>query len=130
MRFFQLNFLRYIRSKSIRNFAGSIVGIVLIITVILCFYGLVFGDYGLLQILHLRNEQRKLCREIEILRIKEKLLEDYKYRLEKDEFLIEKLARERAGLCKPGEIVFVFKEVVPSTADRASQGLDKWEQYR
>ncbi|MGQ9603544.1 MAG: FtsB family cell division protein [bacterium] len=125
MRFFQLNLLRYIGGKSIRNFARSIVGIVLIITVILCFYGLVFGDYGLLQILHLRNEQRKLCREIEILRIKEKLLEDYKFRLEKDEFLIEKLARERAGLCKPGEIVFVFKEVVPSTADKTSQGLDK-----
>ncbi len=131
----RLNLLRYFRGQSIKDFAHSMLGIVLIITVILCFYGVVFGDYGLLQIFHLRNEQKKLCREIEILKMKQKVLENYKLRLENDEFLIEKLARERAGLCKPGEILFVFQEedasgnLDPFGNLKISQGLDNYRKY-
>lgn len=125
MGFFQSRFLRLVKPETIRNLAHSIIGIILIITVILCFYGVVFGDYGLVRILHLRNEQKKLLREIEILKMKAELLENYKFQLETDRFLIEKLARERAGLCKPNEIIFVFQEP-DSPAIKATQlGLDK-----
>lgn len=125
MGFFRFRFPRFLKPENIKSFAHSILGIVLIITVILCLYGVVFGEYGLVRILHLRNEEKKLCREIEILRMKAKSLENYKWRLETDEFVIEKLARERAGLCKPNEVLFVFQESDSTNIERVAQGLDK-----
>lgn len=89
----------------------------LLVTIGLCVYGVVFGDYGFMRIVELRQERAYLEKQIDLWTMKLKLLETRKDRLENDEFLIEKLIRERLGYYKPGELIFLFPEPDSSQED-------------
>jgi len=70
----------------------------------------IFGDHGLLQLYKLKQERAEIQNHISKLRQNREVLISEKNRLENDLNYIEKLARERYRMAKPGEQVF---KVVP-----------------
>ena len=66
----------------------------------------VFGDHGLLQLYKLKKERSKIQNHISELRKNREGLVKEKARLENDLKYIEKLAREKYRMAKPGEKVF------------------------
>jgi cell division protein FtsB len=77
---------------------------------LVCVIGVVFGEYGLLSIFQLRREGHRLEAAITEARMKQKILEERKAKLENDPFTLEKLARENCGLYRPGEKIFIFQD--------------------
>ena len=84
-------------------------GILLLIgaTLIIIF---IFGDHGLFQLYKLKQERKEVQKHITQLRENRETLIVEKNRLENDLEYIEKLAREKYRMAKPGEKVF---KVVP-----------------
>jgi cell division protein FtsB len=66
----------------------------------------VFGDRGLVQLLHLQSEQRQLERVAFDLQQRNGKLQRRIERLESDDRYIERLARERLGLAKKDELIY------------------------
>ena len=66
----------------------------------------IFGDHGLLQLYKLKRERSKIQNHISELRKDREGLIKEKARLENDLKYIEKLAREKYRMAKPGEKVF------------------------
>ena len=77
----------------------------LLIAVILIFI-FIFGDHGLFQLYTLKKEEKEIQKKIESFREERELLIEEKNRLENDLKYIEKLAREKYKMAKPGEKVF------------------------
>ena len=65
-----------------------------------------FGDHGLLQLYKLKVEKRKIQSNISELRKEREYLISEKNKLENDLKYIEKLAREKYRMAKPGERVY------------------------
>jgi len=70
----------------------------------------IFGDHGLFQLYKLKQERKEVQEHIAQLRENRETLIAEKNRLENDLEYIEKLAREKYRMAKPGEKVF---KVVP-----------------
>ena len=70
------------------------------------FLTFIFGDHGLLQLYKLKKEKTKIQNHIIDLREEKEELVLEKHRLENDLDYIEKLAREKYRMAKPGEKVF------------------------
>ena len=66
----------------------------------------IFGDHGILQLYKLKKEKAKIQNHIIKLREEKEELVLEKHRLENDLDYIEKLAREKYRMAKPGEKVF------------------------
>lgn len=66
----------------------------------------IFGDHGLYQLVRLKSERADIQERITELRTLRQELEAEKTRLETDPDYIEKLAREKYRMAKPGEKVF------------------------
>lgn len=77
----------------------------LLIAIILIFI-FIFGDHGLFQLYKLKKEKKEIQKKIELFRKEQELLIEEKNRLENDLKYIEKLAREKYKMAKPGEKVF------------------------
>ena len=77
----------------------SLIGILMVLTFI-------FGDHGLLQLYKLKKEKKKIQKHITSYREEKEELILEKHRLENDIGYIEKLAREKYRMAKPGEKVF------------------------
>lgn len=101
---------RFLRIKRELGFWTKTTKILFAGVLALCLFGLVLGEYGLLRIIELRKERARLEEEITRSKMKQVLLEERKQKLETDEFTIEKIARERGGMYKPGETIFLFEE--------------------
>ena len=74
----------------------------------------IFGDHGIFQLYKLKRERAEVQAHITLLRKEREQLKSEKARLENDLDYIEKLARERFRMAKPGEKVF---KVVPKNTD-------------
>jgi cell division protein FtsB len=83
---------------------------VFIAVLLVCVIGLIFGEYGLLSILQLRREGTRLEAAITDAKIKQRILEERKDKLENDPLTLETLARKNCGLYKPGEKIFLFQD--------------------
>ena len=83
----------------------------LCITLLIIF---VFGDHGLLQLYKLNRERAKVQAQIAQLRKERERVMVEKNRLENDIQYLEKLARERYRMVKPGEKVY---KVIPEKKD-------------
>jgi len=66
----------------------------------------VVGDHGLLHLRRLQAEQHSLDQTAVQMQQRNQALGERIQRLQSDERYIERLARERLGLVKPGEIVY------------------------
>ena len=74
----------------------------------------IFGDHGLLQLYKLERERAKVQDQIAQLRKERERVMVEKNRLENDIQYLEKLARERYRMVKPGEKVY---KVIPEKKD-------------
>lgn len=70
---------------------------------------LTFGEHGLWRMWRLKRKERELKKEVAEIEARRKVLEEEMKRLrEGDPKLIEKLARERYGMVKPGEKIYII----------------------
>jgi cell division protein FtsB len=90
--------------------------IVFVATVIIV-DGLV-GDRGLLAMLRARQEYDQLAETIARLRAENARLREEAHRLATDPAAIEEIARRQLGLIKPGEKVFIIKDVLSPNPDK------------
>lgn len=80
------------------------------ITVVLVVDALV-GDKGLLETMRARKQYAEVAASLESLRQENDRLRDQIHRLTDDPAAIESVARQELGLVRPGELVFVVKDV-------------------
>ena len=66
----------------------------------------VFGDHGLLKLYNIKNERKIIQKKIAQLREEKEILKNEKNRIENDLDYIEKIAREKYKMVKPGEKIF------------------------
>ena len=71
-----------------------------------CIYLLLFGDRGLINLWSLKKEKLEIQNQINDLRNQIDMLEKEEEKLKFDEKYIEKIAREKFKMVKPGERVF------------------------
>ena len=80
---------------------------ILMVTIILgCISLLIFSDRGLINLWSLKKEKQQIQNEINDLRNQIAMLEKEEEKLKFDEKYIEKIAREKFKMVKPGERVF------------------------
>ena len=78
------------------------------------------GDKGLLAMMKARQEYRALEGSLEHARAENARLRDQARRLREDPSAIEEIARRELGLVKPGEKLFIVKDVQPPDAHRGN----------
>ena len=71
------------------------------------------GDKGLLAMIQARQEFRALEQSLAEVRSENARLRDEARRLREDPQAVEDLARRELGLMKPGEKLFIIKDVAP-----------------
>tara|TARA_X000000368_G_C22865512_1_gene638494 strand:- start:311 stop:655 length:345 start_codon:yes stop_codon:yes gene_type:complete len=96
--------------KHIANVQKSFLRGVILLFVAALLIIFVFGDHGLFQLYKLKKERAEIQLYISQLRRDRETLSNEKNRLENDFKYIEKLAREKYRMAKPGEKVF---KVIP-----------------
>jgi cell division protein FtsB len=72
--------------------------------------GSVFGDRGILNLMHKRQEVEELRVELETLRAENARLASEVVALRSSPRAVERLAREQLGLARPDETVFLIRE--------------------
>ena len=72
------------------------------------------GERGLLAMLRARHQYDELSATIARQRAENARLRDQARRLREDPTAIEEIARRELGLIKPGEVVFIVKDVPPA----------------
>ena len=71
------------------------------------------GEKGLLALLEARRDYSALERSLERAREENAALRELARRLREDPSAIEEQARRQLGLIKPGEVLFIVKDVTP-----------------
>jgi cell division protein FtsB len=84
----------------------TITNLLMVIVVIGCISLLLFSDRGLINLWSLKKEKLEIQNEINDLRSQIAMLEKEEEKLKFDEKYIEKIAREKFKMVKPGERVF------------------------
>ena len=84
----------------------SLTNILMVIIVSGCIILVLFSDRGLISLWSLKNDKLEIQNEINTLRNQIALLEKEEEKLQFDEKYIEKIAREKFKMVKPGERVF------------------------
>jgi cell division protein FtsB len=78
------------------------------------------GEKGLLEMVKKRQEYRALEQTLGHTRLENARLREEARRLREDPDAIEDLARRELGLIKPGEKLFILKDVQPSDTRRGN----------
>ena len=107
---------RIIRERFAETQKKFIRGVLFLIAITLLIV-FVFGNHGLFQLYKLKKERTEIQKHISQLRENREMLISEKNRLENDLEYIEKLAREKYRMAKPGEKVF---KVVPKESNKNS----------
>ena len=84
----------------------SLTNILMVTIVVGCISLLLFSDRGLINLWSLKKEKLEIQNEINNLRNQIAMLEKEEEKLKFDEKYIEKIAREKFKMVKPGERVF------------------------
>ena len=84
----------------------SITNILMVTIIVGCISLLLFSDRGLINLWSLKKEKLEIQNEINDLRNQIAMLEKEEEKLKFDEKYIEKIAREKFKMVKPGERVF------------------------
>jgi len=85
-----------------------------VVTLVLFAFAAVYGGHGLVHLLRLRSEQRQLEHVAFQLQQRNEQLRERVRLLQADDRYIEKLARERLGLVKKGEIIYRILPPAPA----------------
>ena len=87
--------------------------LLIFVTLVLIVDALV-GEKGLMQSMNARLQYRQLQVSLEELRLQNAALREEMRRLNEDPGTIESLARQDLGLIRPGEVVFILKDLKDS----------------
>src|SRR6185503_13328470 len=93
--------------SSLRKKAATLFCIILVLALAV---GSLFGDRGILQLVHQKEREAELARELEDLRSENLRLAGEIQSLRTDARAIERIAREQLGLARPGETVFLIRD--------------------
>ncbi|MGH9869689.1 MAG: FtsB family cell division protein [Candidatus Polarisedimenticolia bacterium] len=85
-----------------------IVVFVVIIIALAVLIGAVFGERGYLEVLRRRAAYADLVREVDDLAATNAALRTEIAALRSDPYVIEKLAREKLGYARPGEVIYLL----------------------
>lgn len=66
----------------------------------------IFGDHGIMKLYKIKNERKMIQKKIGELREEKEKLKNEKIKIENDLGYIEKIAREKYKMVKPGEKIF------------------------
>lgn len=88
-----------------------------VVVILLVLYGLIFSDYGFIQRKHIGERLDSINAEIREQKDIEKELRSNIIRLQKDTIEIERLAREKYKMVRPGERVFLIKKQDSSSTE-------------
>ena len=88
----------------------SLTNILMVTIVVGCISLLLFSDRGLINLWSLKKEKLEIQNEINDLRNQIAMLEKEEEKLKFDEKYIEKIAREKFKMVRPGERVFKVRE--------------------
>lgn len=88
--------------------------LLIFVTVVLVMDALI-GDRGVLERLRARKQFQEVSQSIEALKQENAQLRNDVRDLRDDPSAIESLAREELGLIKPGEVLFIIKDVKPAS---------------
>ena len=94
--------------RGLRRKAALLASVIAIIALVV---GSLFGDRGILQLMAQRQRALELAREIEEIRGENARLAAEIHALRTDPRAIERIAREQLGLARPGETVFLLRDV-------------------
>jgi cell division protein FtsB len=97
---------------------GRIVQILVVLVASIIIVDGLVGDRGLLAMLRARHEYDELAASISRQRAENARLRDQARRLREDPSAIEEIARRELGLIRPGERVFIVKDVPPAKTPR------------
>ena len=84
----------------------SLTNILMVIIFVGCFALILFSDRGLINLWSLKKKKLEIQNEINSLRHQISMLEKEEEKLKFDEKYLEKIAREKFKMVKPGERVF------------------------
>ena len=88
----------------------SLTNLLMVTIIVGCISLLLFSDRGLINLWSLKKEKLEIQNEINDLRNQIAMLEKEEDKLKFDEKYIEKIAREKFKMVRPGERVFKVKE--------------------
>ena len=94
------------RSRRVLQYVLLLAGTVLVIDALV-------GDKGLLAMIQARQQYRALERSLAEVRAENARLREEARRLREDPAAVEELARRELGLIKPGEQLFIIKDIAP-----------------
>lgn len=69
------------------------------------------GDSGLLAVFRAEQQRAELANDVERIRLENERLREQVRRLRDDPAAIEEIARRELGLIKPGERVFIIRDI-------------------
>ena len=98
------------RRRRILNVVLSFATIVLLVDALV-------GEKGLMERLRARRDFQAQYATLEALRSENAHLREKAKRLREDPSAIESIAREELGLIRPGELLFILRDVKPAVAD-------------
>lgn len=107
--------LRRHRALPTRRWDGSrrLLHTALVFVTIVLLADALIGDKGLVETMRARRQSRELAATLETLRRENARLREEVRRLNEDPRAIESLAREDLGLIRPGELLFIIRDVKP-----------------
>ena len=79
------------------------------------FVDAIVGDQGVVALSRARQEYVRMTEQLERLKAENDLIRDQNRRLREDRAAQEEAARRELGLMKPGEKVFIIKDIPPPT---------------
>lgn len=97
--------------SGLRRKAATLASLLLLVAFVV---GSFFGDRGILNLLSQEHRAMALRLELETLRDENASLSTEIVALRSDPRAVERLARERLGLARPGEKVFLIREDAPA----------------
>ena len=89
------------------------------VTVVLVVDALI-GEKGLMETMRARRQSRDVASGVEELRVENARLRETIRRLHGDPGTIESIARRELGLIRPGEVLFILKDIKPATRPPSS----------
>jgi len=82
-----------------------------------CYIAMFGGEYSVLDVRRVRQEQQRLQQQLIELESENDSLKNWVQKLEFDSATIERLARERYGMVRPGELLYIVAEPKDSLED-------------
>src|SRR5574340_71254 len=103
----------YVRTHNVERTAGrkKLVIAVAVVAGIALLWSLIMGEMGLVKYLRMKNQANGLRAEIDHLTLDNRRLAQEVKSLKYDAAYLERMARDKIGLSRPGEIVYYYGDV-------------------